>query len=56
MNIPEKKDDWFPAIDDMTKAFFNEYKLIPNKSQAWAQLWDTPPGGYRITNGTDKLV
>jgi hypothetical protein len=54
LNIPAKIDGWFEAIDDMTRAFYNQYKKMPNVTQAWAQLSGTPPDGYNITTGEDK--
>lgn len=54
LNIPSKIDSWFQVIDDMTRAFYRQYTKIPNETQAWGQLWETPPEGYKITTGTDK--
>ena len=54
LNTPNKTDDWFNVIDDMTKAFFNEHRKIPNDTQAWGQLSAVPLAGYVITTGTDK--
>lgn len=54
LNIPGKIDNWFRAIDDMTKAFFNEHEKLPNETQAWVEFWTSPPDGYKITTGKDK--
>jgi len=52
LNNPRKKDGWFRVIDDMTRAFYSNYGKKPDRAQAWAQLWETPPDGYKITVGT----
>ncbi|MDP2902971.1 MAG: hypothetical protein Q8N96_07645 [Methylovulum sp.] len=54
LRIPEKVDDWFNVIDDMVRVFYTQQGKPPNGTQAWGQLWTTPPIGYLITTGTDK--
>lgn len=54
LNNPIKKDDWFCAIDDMTRAFHTEFGKIPNEPQAWGALCTNPPEGYEITTGKVK--
>ena len=51
---PDRKDAWYEAISDMVKDFYSDNKKLPNKYQAWAQLWTEPPVGYRITTGKEK--
>lgn len=51
---PQKKDDWFSVIDDMTKAFYSEHKILPNETQAWQQLIESPPSGYNIKYKKDN--
>ncbi|MBL1265728.1 hypothetical protein [Candidatus Methylomicrobium oryzae] len=59
LNEPSRKDDWFQVIDDMTRAFHTDFKILPNEVQAWGKLCEKPPAGYEITtstcNGEDYL-
>lgn len=54
LNIPQKIDDWFEVIDNMTTAFYSESNAKPTKAQAWVNLWASPPEGYKITTGIDR--
>lgn len=48
LNNPKRMDDWFEAIDDMTKDFYREYGKVPNQAQAWGRLCTATPDGYEI--------
>ena len=54
LTAPQRQDDWFDVISDMTNTFYAQHGKVPNKSQAWAQLSINPPSGYEIKNGKDK--
>jgi len=54
LNAPERQDGWFEVIADMTKLFHDKHNKIPNETQAWGQLWTTPPEGYAIKIGKDR--
>jgi hypothetical protein len=54
LNNPQRIDDWFSAIDDMTRAFYAHAEKMPTRPQAWAQLWTNPPPGYEITTSEDR--
>lgn len=52
LNEPQKKDDWFYAIDDMTKEYYEKFEKIPaNATQAWILMRTSPPKNYGITSG-----
>jgi hypothetical protein len=50
-NMPQKVDDWFLAIKDMTLAFYGENQRCPNEVEAWARLRTNPPDTYGIVSG-----
>jgi hypothetical protein len=52
LNDPSKKDDWFYAIDDMTRDFHDKFQKLPNFTQAWVVLCSSPPESYGISKGT----
>jgi hypothetical protein len=54
LKVPKKADDWFFVIDDMVIDFFMKHEKPPNETQAWGQLWTSPPAGYSITTSTEK--
>lgn len=54
LKTPKRINEWFKVIYDMTRSFMDEYKIMPNEAQAWAQLYMKPPAGYEITAGKDK--
>ena len=54
LKIPSRIDDWFCVIDDMVKIFYSQHGKPPNETQAWGQLWTTPPAGYSITASTER--
>jgi hypothetical protein len=54
LNVPQKTDAWFCAIDDMTRVFHSQNGKRPNEFQAWAQLTTNAPCGYAIEPGTDR--
>ncbi len=49
LNTPQKTDDWFYVIDDMTREYYDKHDKKPNEIQAWGALCLTPPEGYIIT-------
>lgn len=55
LHKPSDIDDWFEAIDVMTKAFYNLHNAMPTKAQAWTQLSANPPIGYGIESASDNL-
>jgi hypothetical protein len=52
LNDLQKKDDWFYAIDDMTKEYYEKFQKLPNSTEAWSVLCSNPPRNYGITKGT----
>jgi hypothetical protein len=58
LKAPQKKDDWFYAIDDMTREFYNKFQKLPNCAQAWSALCSNPPDSYAISQraGQDDCI
>ncbi len=54
LNVLEKKDAWFEAINEMTNEFYAEHNKLPTETQAWNRLNTQPPAGYMITAGIDR--
>jgi hypothetical protein len=52
--IPSRIDSWFPVIDDMVRAFYNEKGGLPNEVQAWCGLCENPPAGYGVSVEKEK--
>jgi len=53
-NPPSNTNDWFLAIRDMSIDFHKQNGRCPNETEAWSQLYQSPPASYGITAGKDK--
>ncbi|MGZ8181247.1 MAG: hypothetical protein ACXWT1_04760 [Methylobacter sp.] len=56
LTIPSNAGNWGFVIDDMTRHFHQKNGRLPNKAEAWGQLYTNPPEGYSITVGKDKKL
>jgi hypothetical protein len=49
LHIPQKVDDWFGIIDDMTRDYHGKNKKIPTKTKAWVQMSTSQVKDYSIS-------
>ena len=53
-NPPKRRDEWYYAIRDAAREFYEQSGERPTAEKLWIQLRNSPPSNYGITSGKDR--